>query len=64
MQQMIHIQFTRIEDLHMVRTYMQTVLPAPWFPFCIARYGEKQQNMLLFRIYFITGFKFTTKCVY
>ena len=44
--------------------------PAPWFPVCTARYREKQQNTLLFWIYFITGseihnriYKFDPVCV-
>ena len=44
--------------------------PAPWFPVCTARYREKQQDMLIFWIYFITGseihnriYKFDPVCV-
>ena len=38
------------------------ICPAPWFPFCIARYGEKQQNTLLFLNSFMTENKISTEC--
>ena len=35
---------------------------APWFPLCIPRYGEKQQNLLLLLIYLTARFEIS-KCV-
>ena len=36
--------------------------PAPWFPFCTDWYREKK-NTLKLLIYFVSGFKISTKCV-
>ena len=55
---------TSIEGLHKaIRTYTCTIYPTPWFPFCMARYTEKQQKMLELLIYFIEGIKISTECV-
>ena len=36
-----------VEGLHdVVRTYTSTVSPAAWFPFCMARYREKQKQKM------------------
>ena len=53
-----------IEGLHDARTYTRTIFPAPWFPFCMAPYREKQQNMQLLLIYFIARFEISTECVF
>ena len=38
--------------------------PALWFPFFMARYEEKQQNLLLLLTYFIEGCEISTECVF
>ena len=38
--------------------------PTPWFPFCMARYREKQQKTLFPVIYFISGYTVSTDRVY
>ena len=53
----------KIEGLHdVVRTYTHTILPAAWFPFCMARYREKQKTLEPL-IYFTEWFEISTKCV-
>ena len=53
------------EGLHdAVSTHTRTIFPHLWFPFCMARYGEKQQNMLVLLIYFIAKFEISTECVF
>ena len=49
---------TPIEDLHdAVRTYARKILQQLLVSFCIAQYGEKQQKLLEFSIYFMERFK-------
>ena len=38
--------------------------PAPWFPFCMAWYGEKTTKPAFLLIYFIARFEFSTDCVF
>ena len=47
-----------------VHTYTGTRFPRSWFPFCMVRYGEKQQNTVLLLIYFIGRFEISTECVF
>ena len=53
-----------MEGLHdAVRTYTRTILHIFWFPFCTARYREKQLKMGLL-IYFMEEFEiFNRVCV-
>ena len=53
-----------VEGLHdAIRSYTRMIFPLRLVSLCVAWYREKQQNTLLFWIYFIKGFKISTEYV-
>ena len=53
-----------IEGLHdAARNYARTNFKISWFPYCTARYGEKEQKTLELSIYFMEGFEISSECV-